>query len=151
MILRIICIFILFSSFILSQQIDFHSPQNIKHFGDFLFCEKDYLRAIDEYEKYLAAYGHYFSEYKNNYRYLIDYGNLINAAFVFGVDRLKTGEDVLNQALYISRNYPHAFWALAVNLNYQGQDAGALDYAKSALELDLDLPYSVEIYETLKN
>jgi len=34
--------------------IDFQSPQNIKLFADFLFCDKDYLRAIDEYEKYLT-------------------------------------------------------------------------------------------------
>lgn len=45
-------IFILFTS-VLPQQIDFQSPQNIKLFADFLFCDKDYLRAIDEYEKYL--------------------------------------------------------------------------------------------------
>jgi hypothetical protein len=35
-----------------SQQVDFNSPQNIKLFADYLYCEKDYLRAIDEYEKY---------------------------------------------------------------------------------------------------
>lgn len=37
-----------------AQQIDFNSPRNIKSFADHLFCEKDYLRAIDEYEKYLS-------------------------------------------------------------------------------------------------
>lgn len=36
-----------------SQQFEFQSPQNIKLFADFLFCEKDYLRAIEEYQKYL--------------------------------------------------------------------------------------------------
>lgn len=35
------------------QQINFNSPQNIKSFADYLFCDKDYLRAIEEYEKYL--------------------------------------------------------------------------------------------------
>jgi tetratricopeptide (TPR) repeat protein len=45
--------FIIISFQIFSQQIDFQSPKNIKRFADFLFCEKDYLRAIDEYEKYL--------------------------------------------------------------------------------------------------
>lgn len=46
--------FILFlSSSIIAQQINFNSPENIKLFADYLFCEKDYLRAIDEYEKYL--------------------------------------------------------------------------------------------------
>jgi TM2 domain-containing membrane protein YozV len=44
---------VILSSIILPQQIDFQSPQNIKLFADFLFCDKDYLRAIDEYEKYL--------------------------------------------------------------------------------------------------
>ena len=43
----------LLSSLIFSQQIDFNSPQNIKLFADYLFCDNDYLRAIDEYEKYL--------------------------------------------------------------------------------------------------
>jgi TM2 domain-containing membrane protein YozV len=38
---------------IFSQQFDFHSTQNIKLFADYLFCDKDYLRAIDEYENYL--------------------------------------------------------------------------------------------------
>ena len=43
----------LLTSLIFSQQIDFNSPSNIKLFADYLFCDKDYLRAIDEYEKYL--------------------------------------------------------------------------------------------------
>lgn len=50
---------IIFLSFVLSlagysQEIDFYSPQNIKLFADFLFCEKDYLRSIEEYKKYLT-------------------------------------------------------------------------------------------------
>lgn len=44
----------LFSTLIFSQQIDFNSPQNIKLFADYLICDKDYLRAINEYEKYLS-------------------------------------------------------------------------------------------------
>lgn len=31
--------------------IDFNSPENIKRFADFLFCDKDYLRAVLEYER----------------------------------------------------------------------------------------------------
>ncbi|RJP70912.1 MAG: hypothetical protein C4539_05755 [Ignavibacteriales bacterium] len=30
------------------------SPSNILRFADYLFCEKDYLRAIDEYKSYLS-------------------------------------------------------------------------------------------------
>jgi len=31
-----------------------NSPDNIKKFANFLFCEKDYLRAIFEYQKYIS-------------------------------------------------------------------------------------------------
>ncbi|MFZ2324755.1 MAG: hypothetical protein WAV89_13790 [Ignavibacteriaceae bacterium] len=55
MIHKIISGFILLSSMIFSQQVNIHSPQNIKLFADYLFCEKDYLRAIDEYKNYLAT------------------------------------------------------------------------------------------------
>lgn len=33
-----------------SSSFDFHSPENIKKFADHLFCEGDYLRAIQQYE-----------------------------------------------------------------------------------------------------
>ena len=33
-----------------SPSFDFHSPENIKKFADYLFCESDYLRAIEQYE-----------------------------------------------------------------------------------------------------
>ncbi len=55
MIKKFFLLFIIISVHSFSQQIDFQSPQNIKRFADFLFCEKDYLRAIDEYEKYLIS------------------------------------------------------------------------------------------------
>lgn len=51
---QILIIILLFIPFFRAQQIDFNSPKNIKLFADFLFCDKDYLRAIDEYEKYLS-------------------------------------------------------------------------------------------------
>ena len=31
--------------------VDFNSPDNIKKFADYLFCDKDYLRAALEYER----------------------------------------------------------------------------------------------------
>ncbi|OGU55888.1 MAG: hypothetical protein A2V66_18190 [Ignavibacteria bacterium RBG_13_36_8] len=47
----------LFSNLLLAQtnssQIDFFSPQNRLKFGDYLFREQDYLRAINEYQEYL--------------------------------------------------------------------------------------------------
>ena len=37
----------------LPGNIDIFSPSNLKKFGDYLFCQKDYLRAIEEYTYYL--------------------------------------------------------------------------------------------------
>lgn len=51
--IKISILFVVLAFPIISQEIDFNSPYNIKLFADFLFCEKDYLRAIDEYNKYL--------------------------------------------------------------------------------------------------
>jgi len=53
--IKSIFLFFFTSILIYSQQIDFHSAKNIKLFADYLFCDKDYLRAIDEYEKYLSV------------------------------------------------------------------------------------------------
>jgi TM2 domain-containing membrane protein YozV len=44
--------FLLIPLSVLSQStsFDFHSPENIKKFADHLFCEGDYLRAIEQYD-----------------------------------------------------------------------------------------------------
>ena len=48
---KILPIFFFIPLFALSQStsFDFHSPENIKKFADHLFCEGDYLRAIEQY------------------------------------------------------------------------------------------------------
>jgi TM2 domain-containing membrane protein YozV len=38
------------TAFTQPESFDFHSPENIKKFADHLFCEGDYLRAIEQYE-----------------------------------------------------------------------------------------------------
>ena len=57
---RFLILFILFSGVstsILSQNynrsVDLFSPVNRRAFGDYLFCDKDYLRAIPEFREYL--------------------------------------------------------------------------------------------------
>lgn len=53
---QLILIFLFFIPFQWSKaqnKIDFHSRDNIKLFADYLFCTKDYLRASNEYNKYL--------------------------------------------------------------------------------------------------
>lgn len=39
-----------------AQQNKFHSPENIKLFADYLFCDQDYLRSLEEYQKYLKSF-----------------------------------------------------------------------------------------------
>ncbi len=78
MIKKITLFIFLFTSLILSQQIDFNSPQNIKLFADFLFCNKDYLRAIDEYERYLKMCEDDSIQFKIAYGFL-QMGNYQNA------------------------------------------------------------------------
>ena len=48
---KYLTLFFLIPPAILSQStsFDFHSPENIKKFADHLFCEGDYLRAIEQY------------------------------------------------------------------------------------------------------
>ena len=38
-----------FSVYPQSSSFDFYSPENLKIFADYLFCEGDYLRAIEQY------------------------------------------------------------------------------------------------------
>ncbi|MGB5528557.1 MAG: hypothetical protein WBQ32_01190 [Ignavibacteriaceae bacterium] len=47
-----IFIFLVITASIFSQKntIDFHSPENKKKFADYLFCQGDYLRAVEEYK-----------------------------------------------------------------------------------------------------
>ena len=49
---KVLAIFFLISTFIYPQlePIEFQSSENIKKFADYLFCEGDYLRAVEEYE-----------------------------------------------------------------------------------------------------
>jgi TM2 domain-containing membrane protein YozV len=52
--IRILLFVIISINFSYSQ--NFHTPENIKLFADYLFCSKDYLRAVLEYEEYIKHY-----------------------------------------------------------------------------------------------
>jgi TM2 domain-containing membrane protein YozV len=55
-----------------STSFDFHSPQNIKLFADHLFCESDYLRAIEEY----ALIDGQFVNDTIDFKIMLSYSNL---------------------------------------------------------------------------
>jgi TM2 domain-containing membrane protein YozV len=53
----LILIFIALNIILKAQSLqinELHSFENIRKFGDFLFCNKDYLRAVNEYDKLLT-------------------------------------------------------------------------------------------------
>ena len=58
-------------SFPQSDTISFHSHENIKKFADYLFCEGDYLRAAEEYDKISAI-----SDDTVNYKMMLCYSEL---------------------------------------------------------------------------
>jgi TM2 domain-containing membrane protein YozV len=64
---------LLITSTIFSQtgSFDFHSPENIKKFADYLFCEGDYLRAVGEYEKIITL-----TNDTINFKVMLCYSNL---------------------------------------------------------------------------
>lgn len=53
---------------------DFNSPENRKLFADHLFCSKDYLRAVFEYEEYLK----YFSDDTVIFKVALGYSKIEN-------------------------------------------------------------------------
>jgi O-antigen ligase len=100
-----------------------------------------------EYEIYLDLYREYLPAYAHNYRFLIDYGHLVNSSFAFGVDRLEAGEEALRNALSISEGYPHPYWLLAVNMYYQKRHEEAIEFAKRAYDLDPGIEQSKVVHD----
>ncbi len=49
-----ICFLFSFRQAFPQEIINFHSPENVRLFADYLFCQKDYLRAADEYSEFLT-------------------------------------------------------------------------------------------------
>lgn len=69
---RYLILILLFAvSQISAQRYDLFSPHNRKIFGDRLFCEKDYLRAIDEYNAVLNHMPNDILQYKIGLSYFL--------------------------------------------------------------------------------
>jgi TM2 domain-containing membrane protein YozV len=56
--------------------LNLHSPQNIKKFADYLYCNEDYLRAANEYDNY----SNYIKDDTINYKAALCYLNIGNYA-----------------------------------------------------------------------
>jgi TM2 domain-containing membrane protein YozV len=68
----IIFFLITLTSYPQSTFIDFHSPQNIKKFADYLFCEGDYIRAVEQY----STVKNIFHSDTINLKIILSYSNL---------------------------------------------------------------------------
>ena len=55
-----------------STSFDYHSPQNIKIFADYLFCEGDYIRAVEQY----TTVKNIFHSDTINLKIMLSYSNL---------------------------------------------------------------------------
>jgi hypothetical protein len=88
---RLILIFVIlcpFQQIPAQHKINFHSPENIKKFADYLFCGKDYLRASEEYAKYL----------KENYDDSVEFKSAL------ALQRIGSYENALHKFEHISIN-----------------------------------------------
>ncbi|MGB5893145.1 MAG: hypothetical protein WBG58_03135 [Ignavibacteriaceae bacterium] len=81
-----------------SGNVDFNSPENIKKFADYLFCNKDYLRAALEYERLAEINMSDTIEFKIalSYTYMKDYytaiqkfSGIINSSVYFNEAKLE--------------------------------------------------------------
>ena len=88
------------TSFQLAQtgNVDFNSPGNIKKFADYLFCDKDYLKAALEYERLTGTNMGDTIEFKIalSYSYIKDYytatqkfSGIVNSAVYFNEAKLE--------------------------------------------------------------
>ncbi|HSD62585.1 MAG TPA: hypothetical protein VLB50_02270 [Ignavibacteriaceae bacterium] len=67
-------------------KINFHSTENVKAFADYLFCEKDYLRAYNEYSSYLKQ----------------SYNDSVEFKSALALQRIDSFDDALRQFNHIS-------------------------------------------------
>lgn len=92
----------------------FHSPENILKFADYLYCQKDYLRAISEYESLLKFPG----TSSDTIKFKIALGFSKMGDFTESEDRFKklsTGSSFSDEArleLYKSRFFTNDFTSL---------------------------------------
>jgi hypothetical protein len=122
----LIPVFLLFLHSLLiypQNKIDFHSPQNTKLFADYLFCEKDYLRAYNEYLDFLKVSENDTVEFKaglslqniGSYRQAQDLFNRIPEKSAFFSD----AKIEYNRTLFLQRKY------LKINSDLSGTDSAA--------------------------
>lgn len=91
------------------KQVDFNSQTNIKKFADYLFCDKDYLRAANEYQRLNAYKKNDTIIFKTGLSYLFigDYRSSIDnfAGIPFSSSLYKTSNLEQMKARYLLGDY----------------------------------------------
>ncbi len=86
-----------------STSFDYHSPQNIKKFADYLFCEGDYIRAVEQY----TTVKNIFHSDTINLKIMLSYSklNLHNQVFESYINEIFFEYEEDAQKLYLKNSF----------------------------------------------
>lgn len=93
---------------------------------------------IQELEMITKAYEQYVLENPDNFRARLNLADVYIYQMLFGVNRLKDAEAVLDEAIAISDKHPQPYWMKAVIYLYQRDFAQAREYVVKAKEMNKD-------------
>jgi len=94
----------------------------------------EFTRILDMHEAQIDKHG-------DNFRFLINYANMIHISRLFGVDRMDRAGELLSSAKELSTSYPQVYWLSALQAHYGG------DSEKAFFETDK----AIEMFEETKN
>ncbi len=149
-----------------SGNVDFNSPENIKKFADYLFCNKDYLRAALEYERLSEINMSDTIEFKIalSYSYLKDYytaiqkfSGIINSSVYFNeakLERMKVNF-LINDFTGLRSYYKNSFVTEVDKYQTEGEKLFNFSYLFTDDELpskdEFLLPFDVNEKETISS
>ena len=149
-----------------SANVDFNSPQNIRKFADYLFCNNDYLRAALEYERLAEINMSDTIEFKIalSYSYLKDYytaiqkfSGIINSSVYFNeakLERMKTNF-LINDFTGVRSYYKNSFITEVDKYQTEGEKLFNFSYLFTDDELpskdEFLLPFDINEKEAISS
>jgi len=88
-----------------------------------------------EFNKMLDLFESHYEQYDDNFRYHLNYVNMIYIARLFDVDRLDRADELIARAKELSISAPQVFWLSALHAKYTGDDDLAMVEIGKAIEL----------------
>ena len=109
---------------IAQSKFDFKSPANIKQFADYLYCEMDFLRAAEEYNRLTGSFRNDTLIFKTGLCYF-NIGNLNQSGKIF--DEISDKSNFYDDALFqkyriIFLNNPSGFYSFYQRDQYPGKE-----------------------------